>query len=60
MVIFPKIPSDIHYRDKKYKNSIFDVGTSRSIFDNYIFFENTFQRLAIIIRIYFSSVICTL
>ena len=60
MKIFPKIASDIHSRDKRYKNGIFDVGTSRSIFDNYIFFENTFQRPAIILRFCFSSMICTL
>ena len=33
---------DIHYRGKKNENSIFDVVTSGSIVDKYIFSKNTF------------------
>ena len=38
---------DIHYRGKSDKNGIFDVMTSCSIDDQYIFSKSTFQCLVI-------------
>ena len=46
-----KIYLDIHSRGKSDKNGIFDVVTSFSIFDKYIFSKNTFYGLVIKISI---------
>ena len=42
-----KIFLDIHYEDKHDKNGMFDIVTSCSIFDKYIFSENIFYCLVI-------------
>ena len=43
---------DIHSRDKSDKIDVFDIVTSCSIFDQYIFSKNTFLCLVIEISIY--------
>ena len=42
---------DIHYRSKNVKNGIFDVVTSCSIVDYYIFSKNNFECFVIKISI---------